>query len=63
MDQAGILAQLDAADDDSCFADLGNGYSFAVDARLHGYRDAGRRALIVVRRTRTGSNWPESGSL
>ncbi|MCF0092647.1 hypothetical protein [Micromonospora sp. MH99] len=42
-----ILDQLDAAAEDFRFPDLGHGYYFAVDARLHAYRDADRWALIV----------------
>ncbi|MGC4767981.1 DUF7003 family protein [Micromonospora sp. DT44] len=47
MRPADILEQLDAAAEEFRFPDLDNGYSYAVDARLHGYRDAGRRALVV----------------
>ncbi|MGV9215646.1 DUF7003 family protein [Micromonospora sp. RB23] len=47
MRPADILEQLDAAADEFRFPDLDNGYSYAVDARLHGYRDAGRWALVV----------------
>ncbi|MFG1649587.1 DUF7003 family protein [Micromonospora sp. NPDC049275] len=42
-----ILDQLDAAAGDFRFPDLGHGYYYAVDARLHAYRDAQRWALIV----------------
>jgi hypothetical protein len=47
MHSAEILEQLDAAAEDLLFPDLGHVYYYAVDARLHGYRDAGRWALIV----------------
>ncbi|CCH19106.1 DUF7003 family protein [Micromonospora lupini] len=42
-----ILDQLDTAAGDFRFPDLGHGYYYAVDARLHAYRDAHRWALIV----------------
>jgi hypothetical protein len=42
-----ILDQLDTAAEQFAFPSLGNGYSYAVDARLHAYRDAQRWALIV----------------
>jgi Family of unknown function (DUF7003) len=42
-----VLEQLDAAAEEFLFPDLGHGYYYAVDARLHGYRDAGQWALIV----------------
>jgi Family of unknown function (DUF7003) len=44
---AEVLEQLDAAAEEFLFPDLGHGYYYAVDARLHGYRDAGQWALIV----------------
>ena len=44
---AEILAQLDAAAEDFLFPDLGHGYHYAVDARLHAYRDHARWALVV----------------
>jgi hypothetical protein len=44
---ADILEQLDAAAEEFRFPDLDNGYYYAVDARLHAYRDAARWALIV----------------
>lgn len=47
MRPAEVLEQLDAAADEFLFPDLGHGYYYAVDARLHGYRDAGQWALIV----------------
>ncbi|PMR62675.1 hypothetical protein C1A38_02720 [Verrucosispora sp. ts21] len=47
MRSAEVLGQLDAAAEEFLFPDLGHGYYYAVDARLHGYRDAGRWALIV----------------
>ncbi|MGC4816574.1 DUF7003 family protein [Micromonospora sp. DT63] len=47
MLSAEILDQLDAAAEDFRFPDLGHGYYYAVDARLHAYRDAHRWALIV----------------
>ncbi|RUL90254.1 hypothetical protein [Verrucosispora sp. FIM060022] len=47
MRSAEVLEQLDAAAEEFLFPDLGHGYYYAVDARLHGYRDAGRWALIV----------------
>ncbi|MEV6694927.1 hypothetical protein AB0M35_25965 [Micromonospora sp. NPDC051196] len=47
MRSAEVLEQLDAAAEEFLFPDLGHGYYYAVDARLHGYRDAGQWALIV----------------
>ncbi|MDG4782434.1 hypothetical protein O7614_22480 [Micromonospora sp. WMMD961] len=47
MRSAEILDQLDIAAADFMFPDLGHGYYYAVDARLHAYRDAQRWALIV----------------
>ncbi|BCJ39888.1 hypothetical protein GCM10010168_27470 [Actinoplanes ianthinogenes] len=47
MDSAEIIGQLDAAADEAVFPELNNGYYYAVDARLHAYRDARRWALIV----------------
>ncbi|WP_433535614.1 DUF7003 family protein [Micromonospora sp. CA-249363] len=47
MRPADILEQLDAAAEEFRFPDLDNGYYYAVDARLHAYRDAVRWALIV----------------
>jgi hypothetical protein len=44
-----VLEQLDAAAEDGTFPDLGHGYYYAVDARLHGFRDVARWALIVER--------------
>lgn len=42
-----ILAQLDAAAEGFTFPDLGHGYYFAIDARLHAYADRDRWALVV----------------
>ncbi|MGW0215816.1 DUF7003 family protein [Micromonospora chokoriensis] len=47
MRSAEVLEQLDAAAEEFLFPDLDNGYYYAVDARLHAYRDAGQWALIV----------------
>ncbi|MET7426161.1 hypothetical protein [Dactylosporangium sp. NPDC005555] len=47
MDSVEILSQLDTAAEQYTFPDLNNGYYYAVDARLHAYRDARRWALIV----------------
>ncbi|MCZ7438766.1 hypothetical protein O7598_20305 [Micromonospora sp. WMMC241] len=47
MRSAEILEQLDAADEDYLFPDLGHVYHYAVDARLHAYRDPRRWALVV----------------
>jgi hypothetical protein len=47
MHSAEVLEQLDVAAEDNMFPDLGHGYYYAVDARLHGYRDGARWALIV----------------
>jgi len=47
MRSADVLDQLDAAAEEFLFPDLGHGYYYAVDARLHGYSDSGRWALIV----------------
>ncbi len=42
-----ILAQLDQSAVDFTFPDLGHGYYFAMDARMHAYSDSARWALIV----------------
>jgi hypothetical protein len=42
-----ILEQLDACCRDFLFPDLNNGYYYAVDARLHAFRDDERWALTV----------------
>lgn len=42
-----VLGQLDAAAEEFLFPDLNHGYHYAVDARLHGYRDAERWALVI----------------
>lgn len=42
-----ILAQLDESAQDFRFPDLEHGYSYTIDARLHGYADTERWALIV----------------
>jgi hypothetical protein len=42
-----ILDQFDAASTEFRFPELGHGYYFAVDARLHAYSDANRWAMIV----------------
>jgi hypothetical protein len=42
-----VLAQLDEAEADFQFPDLGHGYYYAVDARLHALGDATRWALVV----------------
>ena len=42
-----VLSQLDSSAEDFTFPDLGHGYYFAIDARLHAYSDADRWALIV----------------
>lgn len=42
-----ILAQFDASAEDFTFPDLGHGYHFAIDARLHAYADFDRWALVV----------------
>lgn len=42
-----FLHQLDATSDDGSFPFLDNGYYYAIDARLHVYRDATRWAVIV----------------
>lgn len=47
MHSAEILDQLDTAAEQFAFPDLGHGYYYAIDARLHAYRDARRWALIV----------------
>jgi hypothetical protein len=47
MQSAEILEQLDDAAKDFRFPDLGHGYYYAVDARLHAYRDVDRWALII----------------
>ncbi|GAA1623982.1 DUF7003 family protein [Actinoplanes couchii] len=47
MDSVEIISQLDAAAEQHKFPDLNNGYNYAVDARLHLYRDAQRWALLV----------------
>ena len=47
MRVAEILDQLDAAAETFVFPDLGHGYHYAVDARLHAYGDAQRWALMV----------------
>ncbi|MGC4864719.1 DUF7003 family protein [Micromonospora sp. DT53] len=47
MRSAEILDQLDTAAADFMFPDLCHGYYYAVDARLHAYREGQRWALIV----------------
>lgn len=47
MRETEILDQLDSAAEVFQFPDLDNGYYYAVDARLHGYHDAQRWALVV----------------
>jgi hypothetical protein len=47
MDSDEIFSQLDAAAEQCDFPDLNNGYYYAVDARLHAYRDTHRWALII----------------
>jgi hypothetical protein len=47
MDAVEIISQLDTAAEEYACPDLNNGYFYAVDARLHAYRDARRWALIV----------------
>ncbi|GAA2488641.1 DUF7003 family protein [Winogradskya humida] len=42
-----ILGQFDAAAEAFVFPDVGHVYYYAVEARLHGYRDAERWALVV----------------
>ncbi|MET8122503.1 hypothetical protein [Micromonospora sp. NPDC005189] len=42
MRSAEILDQLDTAAADFMFPDLGHGYYYAVDARLHAYREGQR---------------------
>jgi hypothetical protein len=44
---AWILAQLDEAAAGFGFPDLGHPYYYAIDARLHGYADDGRWAMVV----------------
>jgi hypothetical protein len=47
MEPAEVLEQLDAAAEQAEFPDLNHGYYYAIDARLRGYRDDRRWALIV----------------
>lgn len=47
MWQEEVLGQLDAAAEDFRFPALNHGYQYAVEARLHCYRDADRWALII----------------
>ncbi|MEU4163968.1 hypothetical protein [Actinoplanes sp. NPDC026670] len=47
MSTAEILEQFDEAAEEFLFPDLDNGYYYAVDVRLHAYRDAERWALII----------------
>src|SRR6478672_27633 len=42
-----ILSQLDRSAADFTFPDLGHGYYFAIDSRLHAYSDVDRWAMIV----------------
>lgn len=42
-----ILAQFDRSAEEFTFPDLGHGYQYAIDARLHAYADVDRWALIV----------------
>ncbi|GAA1241838.1 DUF7003 family protein [Oryzihumus leptocrescens] len=42
-----ILSQLDRSAEDFTFPDLGHGYYFAIDSRLHAYSDVDRWAMIV----------------
>ncbi|WP_230686581.1 DUF7003 family protein [Catellatospora vulcania] len=42
-----VLAQLDRAAKGFDFPDLENGYYYAIDARLHAFRDDARWALVV----------------
>ena len=42
-----ILSQLDSSAENFTFPDLGHGYFFAIEARLHGFADASRWALSV----------------
>lgn len=44
---ADILAQLDRAAEEFRFADPEHAYSYAIDARLHAFRDDRRWALII----------------
>ncbi|MET7808912.1 DUF7003 family protein [Micromonospora chersina] len=46
-DVSAILEQFDAAADEAVFVDLGNGYYYPLDSRLHAYHDATRWALVV----------------
>jgi hypothetical protein len=47
IDANRILAQLDKCAEEFTFPDLGRGYCYAVDARMHLFRDPERWALIV----------------
>lgn len=47
MDIGEILDQFDVSARNYTFPDLGHGYYYAVDARLHAYADRDRWALIV----------------
>jgi hypothetical protein len=44
---ADVLAQLDKAEEQFEFPDLGHGYYYLIDARLHVLRDPARWALVV----------------
>jgi hypothetical protein len=44
---ADVLAQLDAAQRDFLFPDLGHGYAFTIDCRLQAFGDGARWALVV----------------
>jgi hypothetical protein len=47
IDMNEILAQLDACAEEFAFPDLNHGYNYAVDARLHLFRDPERWALVA----------------
>jgi hypothetical protein len=47
MRSADVLEQLDEAAEMFLFPQLDHGFYYAVDARLHGYHDAGRWALVL----------------
>ena len=59
MDPAGLRAPLDVSPEDFTSPDLGHGSYYPGPARLHGFRDAGRWALVVE----TVGYSPRSGNL
>ena len=47
VSEAEILEQFDTAADDFLFPDVGHGYNYAIDVRLHAFSDRQRWALVV----------------